>query len=359
MEANTIETTAATVAAPARLAAGWISLVCGVVCWAIWFVWRLDHLAFHPVAIIMLLIEVSGVVAGTMVGLGLLRAEAPRAVLPTDRRDSHRYAYAVADRTGRTRTDDLQGDLLAAIERVTTRSVNGRADRAMIGVLIDGPRRIATVAVLSLALMTGAAPMSMPPMWAVAAVAASTLMIASSHVLATSGRIRIGDRTRWSFAALGEVCSRADHAAVAPRRWVGTIGTIVLLNVAGALRGMSDRWTHGLPAMTDDQRLVTMGWAVAIVLGGLFTLRTMDPPNPSNGHVVSRRLEEQAARRSALRARQRTRRLGASRGRSVVCRRGPASAGRRSIRSARAGGAASVSSARASRRRVAPTVRCL
>lgn len=300
MQANTIDSTIPGNFASARPMAGWVSLACGLVCWSIWFVWRLDHLAVNPVAICTLLIELSGLTAGVLVAIGLLRAEIPRTVLPSDRRDSHRYAYAVADRMGRTRTDDLQGDLLAAVERMTNRRVAGRTDRAIIGVLIDGPRRVALVAVLTLALLVGVAPMPVPPMWAITAVAAGTWLIALSNVLATAGRIRFGDRTRWSFASLGEVFSRADHAAVAPRRWVGTIGTIVVLNIAIALRGMSDRWTHGLPAMTADHRVATMGWAAIVVMGGLFTLRTMDPPELSNGHLVARRLEERGARRSAL-----------------------------------------------------------
>lgn len=300
MQANTIDSATPGDSASARLVAGWVSLACGFVCWSIWFGWRLDHLAVNPVAIGTLLIELTGLIAGAFVAVGLLRAEATWTGLPTDRRDSHRYAVAVADRMGRTRSDDLQADLLAAVERMTKLSVTGRTDRAMLGVLIDGPRRVALVAVLALALMVGVAPMPVPPMWAIAAAVAGTSLIALSNVLATAGRIRIGDRTRWSFAALGEVFSRADHAAVAPRRWVGTIGTIVVLNIAIALRGMSDRWTHGLPAMTTDHRVATMGWATVVVVGGLFTLHTMDPPELANGHLVARRLEERGARRSAL-----------------------------------------------------------
>lgn len=300
MQANMIDSAIPDDFASPRLVAGWVSLACGLVCWSMWFVWRLDHLAVNPVAITTLLIELSGLTAGVFVALGLLGAEAPRTLLPTDRQDSHRYAYAVADRMGRMRTDDLQCDLLAAVERITNRSVAGRADRAMIGVLIDGPRRFALVAVLALALMVGVAPMPVPPMWAITAVVVGTSLVALSNVFATAGRIRIGDRTRWSFAALGEVFARADHAAVAPRRWVGTIATIVVLNIAIALRGMSDRWTHGLPAMTADHRVATMGWAAGVVVGGLFTLHTMDPPKLANGHLVARRLEERGARRSAL-----------------------------------------------------------
>ena len=72
------------------------------------------------------------------------------------------------------------------------------------------------------------------------------------------------------------------------------------MNVAVALRGMSDRWTHGLPPMTDDERIVSMGWATLIVLGGLYALRTIPTPQLGNSHLVARRLEERTARQSAL-----------------------------------------------------------
>ena len=65
----------------------------------------------------------------------------------------------------------------------------------------------------------------------------------------SDGRIRIGDRVRWTYSTLGEVVAREDLDGVAPRSWVGTVATIVLVNIAVALRGMSDRWTHGLPHM--------------------------------------------------------------------------------------------------------------
>lgn len=263
-----------------------------------WFVWRIATIHFHPVAIVALLIELSGWTGGFAVGIGLLTASAPRGVLQPD--DTYRYAVVVADRVGRTRATDLQHDLRAAVERLTARTAGGPADRAMIGVLVDGPRRIALVATLTLALLLGVAPLDVPPWWALGSLAAGTALIASTHVVASEGRIRFGDRTRWSYATLGEVFSSKDQADQAPRRWVGTVGTIVVLNLAIALRGMSDRWTHGLPAMTDDERLLAMVWAGVLVLGGLYTLRTIPTPKLGNSHLVARRLEERTARLSAL-----------------------------------------------------------
>lgn len=277
--------------AVAQLAVGGLSLL-------VWLGWRVTTLGLHPVPIVSLLIELSGWTGGFAVTLGLVTASSPRAVLQPD--DTYRYAVVVADRVGRTRASDLQHDLRAAVERLTTRTAGGLADRAMIGVLIDGPRRIALVATLTLALLLGVAPMAMPPTWAMVALATGTGLVAGSHVVASDGYIRFGDRTRWSFAALGEVFSSSDRDDLAPRRWVGTVGTIVLLNLAIALRGMSDRWTHGLPVMTDDERLLTMVWAGLLVLGGLYTLRTIPTPRLGNAHLVARRLEERTARQSAL-----------------------------------------------------------
>lgn len=270
----------------------------GGVALLVWLAWRVATLDAHLVAIVTLLIELSGWTGGVAVAVGLLTATTPRAVLQPD--ETYRYAVVVADRVGRTRSTDLHHDLRAAVERLTTRTAGGPADRAMIGVLTDGPRRIALVATLTLALLLGVAPLEVPPVWALVAFGAGTMLIAASHVVASDGRIRFGDRTRWSFATLGEVFSPADRAGQAPRRWVGTVGTIVVLNLAIALRGMSDRWTHGLPAMTDDERLVAMVWAGLLVLGGLYTLRTTPSPQLGNAHLVSRRLEERTARQSAL-----------------------------------------------------------
>jgi hypothetical protein len=264
----------------------------------VWIAWRLATLDLNPVAIVTLLIELSGWTGGLAVALGLLVAASPRAVPQPD--DTYRYAVVVAERVGWTRATDLHLDLRAALERLTTRTAGGPADRAMIGVLIDGPRRIALVAMLSIALLLGVAPLDVPPIWALLALCAGTVLISVSHVVASEGRIRFGDRTRWSFVALGEVLSPADRVDQAPRRWVGTVGTIVVLNLAIALRGMSDRWTHGLPAMTDDERVVAMVWAGLLVLGGVYTLRTIPTPRLDNAHLVSRRLEERTARQSAL-----------------------------------------------------------
>ena len=99
-------------------------------------------------------------------------------------------------------------------------------------------------------------PIERPSPLAVGFVIAAVVGTSIAHVALSGGRIRIGDRIRWSYSTIGELVARRDIDGVAPRSWMGTIATIVGINVAVALRGMSDRWTHGLPPM-DAER----GWS--------------------------------------------------------------------------------------------------
>ena len=275
-------------------------LVVGVAGWAGWLVWRLMTLGGHPLQVVVLLIELSGWTAALLVARGLLGSNGPRQVRRREVDTSYRYAHAVADRVGRTRSSDLQHDVRAAADRLMTRRAGTVADRTMIGVLIEGPRRFVLVTALAVGLLLGVAPMEVPPLWALIAVIAGTACVSVGHVVGSDGSIRLGDRTRWSFASLGELFSASDRDDLAPRRWVGTVATIVVLNLAIALRGMSDRWTHGLPPMSDAERVVSMSWASLVVLGGLYALRTIPTPKLGNAHLVARRLEERTARQSAL-----------------------------------------------------------
>ena len=75
--------------------------------------------------------------------------------------------------------------------------------------------------------------------------------------------------------------------------------TVVALNLAVSLRGVSDRWTHGLGAMPRDERIAAMGvswWLVIVAFGALHTLA-----KPSLGfYGATKRLEEPSTRRLAL-----------------------------------------------------------
>jgi hypothetical protein len=156
------------------------------------------------------------------------------------------------------------------------------------------------VLVAVLGLLIGVSPMPVPTLPGLIALAIGVGGLSLATVVLSHGRIAVGDRLRWTYGAIGELLIRDDVEGVAPRRWVGTVGTIVVVNLALALRGMSDRWTHGLPTMDDEMRIVAMVYAMTLVLGSLYTLLTTSAPQLDNAHLVSRRLEERTARQSAL-----------------------------------------------------------
>jgi len=275
-------------------------LALGLLAWSVWIGWRLSTLHLHLVPLMALFVEIVGALSGIVIAVALLRAEQPREVFGQDRGDMDRFPLAVADVIGRTRATDLRRDLAPAARTVLKGRPPRSADVAMAAMLVDGPRRLLAVVAITLALLVGVTPLPMPspPMLVVAAVA--IVAIATSHVLLGEGKVRFGDRLRWSYAAVGEVLVRDDLEGVAPRKWVGTVATVVVVNLAVALRGMSDRWTHGFEPMTADDRAVTMTMAFFLVAGALYTLRMSTTPQQDNVDIVSRRLEERTARQSAL-----------------------------------------------------------
>jgi len=74
---------------------------------------------------------------------------------------------------------------------------------------------------------------------------------------------------------------------------------MVVLNLAVSLRGVSDRWTHGLGPMPHDERVIAMVLAAWLVLVGFASLRIL--LKPSLGYYgATRRLEEPSTRRLAI-----------------------------------------------------------
>ena len=96
-------------------------------------------------------------------------------------------------------------------------------------------------------------------------------------------------------AGLGDGVSRTGL----PIRWTATMATMIVLNLAVALRGVSDRWTHGLGAMPHDERVVAMLTAWWLVMVGFAALRVMEQPS-LGFYGATRRLEETSTRRLAL-----------------------------------------------------------
>ncbi len=301
VETRRVEVAERSVAVTRRTLSATVALAASVVGWLVWFGWRAQHLAIHPIPMVAVALEVFGAIAGVAISWGLLKAGPPRTVFSDDDHQEHRFTYAVADLVGRTRLTDVHRDvrLIAQQARARHRPRNS-SDFAIAAVLSDGPRRLLLVAVVTLSLLLGVAPMAVPPAWAMIAATAAVMSTSGAHVILGGGRIRVGDRVRYSYAAIGELMSPADHDGLAPRRWVGTVAAVVAVNLAMALRGMSDRWTHGLSPMERESRVFTMMLGATVVLGALYTLCTTPAPDIADAHLMSRRLEERTARQSAL-----------------------------------------------------------
>lgn len=266
-----------------------------------WLSWWASNLPLNAVAVAILVVELFGLLGTVAISVGLARARRPRGAFVDDRRESHRFAFAVADIVGGTRSTDVHSDVARVIRTMPYRRRPRSAELAMCAVLLEGLRRLLLVVAVSVALLLGIAPLPMPPVWALATLVVAVAFVSTSHVVLGDGRIRFGDRIRWSYSSIGEVVCASDPDGVAPRRWVGTMASIVVVNLAIALRGTSDRWTHGLDPMTADARLVTMTFGFAIVIGALFTMGTVRAP-VLDADRWSRRLEERTARQSALAA---------------------------------------------------------
>jgi hypothetical protein len=268
--------------------------------WITWFGWRAQCLALEPVCMAAFVLELAALIGSGMIVGGLLAADHPRPGSRCDRNDPHRFAVAVAGIIGRTRSIDLHHDVRWLVRHVRDDRHRTSSDLAMGAVLLDGARRLATVAVVTIGLLIGAPPVPMPTWWAMGAVAIAVSASSVAIVLLGGGRIRFGDRTRWTFAAVGELFSRQDRTDLAPRRWIGAVAAVVVVSIAVALRGISDRWTHGLSPMDQDDRRAAMVFALFLAIGALYTLATTSPPQLDNEHVVARRLEERTARHSAI-----------------------------------------------------------
>jgi hypothetical protein len=293
-------TTETTPIARAHRHIGLASLAVSVAGSAVWFGWRVGTLRWRPLGIALLATELAATAIGVVVAAALAAARHPRRRLAERRGDGSEFALAVADTVGRTRHHDLHHDVRSVV-RAARRSVRrDLADYAMGAVLVDGARRLIAVVVVAACLLAGSTPFDVPGVAPLAGLASALIGMSAAHVFLSGGRIRPGDRVRWSFASLGELLGREDLDGVAPRRWVGAVATVVSLDVAVALRGMSDRWTHGLQPMDREPRVVAMLVALAFVVGALYTMATTAAPRLDNAHLVSRRMEERTARQSVL-----------------------------------------------------------
>jgi hypothetical protein len=166
-------------------------------------------------------------------------------------------------------------------------------------VALDGLRRLCSVIVLLFVLFTGATPFDMPSIERAALLVGGVGLVSIGNWFSSGGHLRPGARLVWSMASIGAGLGDGVSRSGLPIRWVMTMATLVALNIAVALRGMSDRWTHGLQPMERDTRIAAMSIAVGLVMVGGLALRRM--PRPELGfYGATRRLEEDSVRRRAL-----------------------------------------------------------
>ncbi len=263
-----------------------------------WITWWVLHLGAGPVPLAIATLDTVGLLAGIGVAIGLVRSR--HAVDRHADDDEFRYLDVIAAGHGVRHARHIRRQLRLAVRDATSGRPARSRDAALWGALADGPRRIGQVGGLGIALLLGmSAPL--PPAWAVGALVAGLVSMSWSHRCLSGGVIRPGDRMRWAFASMGEVfAGGGDENDLAPRRWVGVVGAAVMLCLAIALRGISDRWTHGLAPMERNDRVVLLTGALVLVAGALVTLKQMGEPELRNSHLVARRLEERTARQLVL-----------------------------------------------------------
>jgi len=289
--------------------AGRFASVVGLVAWSIWLAWRVST-STGAMSVVVLVLEVAALLVAVVISAALWS-------LPERGRRLTRSASFV----------DVVGDLLG-VDALVSVGAHGADDtgevaRARRGlellnprgshptsgprlavtawalVAVEGIRRMLFVTVLVAVLFSGRFPFEIPAWSTFAVLVLAQVFFSISHWLLSGGVLWPGVRLRWSMASVGAGLGDGTSRTGLPIRWTATLATMVVLNLAVALRGVSDRWTHGLGAMPHDERVLVMvvsGWLVVV---GFAALRIL--VQPSLGYYgATRRLEETSTRRLAL-----------------------------------------------------------
>ncbi|MGH9132926.1 MAG: hypothetical protein ACRDZZ_03255, partial [Ilumatobacteraceae bacterium] len=277
----------------------------GTIAWAAWLTGRLLAASAHPLWVGVFATEVIAVITG--VAVAVLVGVRPHPPMGPDTdgsspdrggNDPNWYPTAVASLLRLRVEPDLRAAVRGAWRPAFSRGTP-IADRVIALVRFDGTRRLAAIAALAVSLLLGVAPLGDPSPRLLGAAVTGLVLTSLGTMLLTGGVIRPGDRLCWSFASIGLSVGPVERDGAMPVRWAGVMGSIVILNLAVALRGLSDRWTHGLPPMADADRVAAMAAALMFVAGGLVTLRRLQPPEAGQ-YVATRRLDERSARQTAL-----------------------------------------------------------
>ena len=312
----------------------WVGLACsfaGLAAWLGWLSWRLATLETSIVALAVLVLEFVALSAALVVTAGLFAGHArwrrSRRETDADRQLPMLLAEALdlghivhegdvdpTDPTGVVVSGvgpDDTGEIAWARRGIRVLGDQRRLDRrARLGtenlreaawsvVALDGIRRLASVIALVVVLFTGIAPFEMPPGERIAMLAGGIALLSIGHWLLSGGHVRPAARLVWSMESIGAGLGDGISRSGLPIRWAMTMATLIVLNISIALRGISDRWTHGLGPMDDEARVVAMSLAFGLVASGGLAMRHM--PQPDLGHYgATRRLEEASVRHLAI-----------------------------------------------------------
>jgi hypothetical protein len=298
---------------PAVRWAGRFASLVGLVAWSTWLAWRISSAPVDAISVLVLVLEV----AALLVSLVLSAALWSFGSLPGHSKVSARSAplvdvvgemlgvadLATADSCGADDTGEVARARrgLQLLDPRASRPIAGRpvAVTAWALVAVEGIRRMMFVALLVVVLLTGRFPFELPGWAMLAAPAVAVMSFSVSHWMLSGGVLRPGARLRWSMASVGAGLGDGTSRSGLPIRWTATLATMIVLNLAVALRGVSDRWTHGLGPMPHHERVVAMLVAWWLVLVGFAALRIL--AKPSLGfYGATRRLEETSTRRLAL-----------------------------------------------------------
>ena len=285
--------------------AGGLSCVAGVGAWSLWFAWRATSSPFGVVSVAVGLLELTAFAVSIVLGLALWSRQQPNpprspgVLLP----DVFAELLGLDElRSPSVHGADDSGEVARARRGLRLLDVRRRQPVSITAwalVAVEGIRRMAFVAVLVAVLLTGRGPFEMPPTSALLPLIGAQLLFAVGHWMLSGGAVRPGVRLRWSMASIGAGLGDGSSRSGLPIRWTATMGTMIVLNLAVALRGVSDRWTHGLGPMLHDERVAAMVVAWWLVLVGFAALRTLTQPT-LGFYGATHRLEENSTRRLAL-----------------------------------------------------------
>ncbi len=290
---------------------GRLACVAGFVAWALWLWWRVTSASLGLVSVVVLVLEVAACLVALVLSAALWSLRGTRAA--ADGSDLLPDVFAdllLLDDLGAVDAHGADDSGEVARARRALRLLDPRAVRrssarrhlattAWSLIAIEGLRRALFVAVLVAILLTGSSPFGLPEWPVLGFLVAAQMLISCGHWLLSGGVLRPGVRLRWSMASIGAGFGDGVSRSGLPIRWTATMATMIVLNLAVALRGVSDRWTHGLGPMAYDERVGAMVVSWWLVMVGFAALQTL--AKPSLGfYGATRRLEETSTRRLAL-----------------------------------------------------------